>query len=117
MYAATVSSGRTIWPSEQAGSNFHRLLARHLHFGERRECYPTPFRSQRGMPAQAFRTRPPSSRSGTRDGLAIEPVELARVLEERLVALLAHGFENRTHHGLGLRQTRLLRRASKRTQC
>ena len=61
---------------------------------------------RREMPSRGRR----SSASATRTALRVEPVELARVFEQRLVAALAHGFENRPHHGFGFGQRAALRR-------
>src|SRR5207302_1825181 len=39
-------------------------------------------------------------------GLAIEPVELARVLHQRAIAALAHGLQDRTHDRFRFRKPR-----------
>ena len=111
--AATVSSGRTICPRRAPPGTGCDPLARHLEFGVGADVG----RGGGDGGAECGRKRAArlSARaSGTRTDLAVEAVELARVLQEGAIAALAHGFENRRAPRLRLPRTRAARRASRR---
>ena len=83
-----------------------RYVARQLLFGEAADIGRRRLRRRQRNSGVRRSAAAASSRTGTRTDLRFEAVELARVFEERFVAALADGFEDRAHGGFGFGEAR-----------
>ena len=102
-YRAAARSARAASPA--ATRSIHS--ARQLQLRRRRGCCRRRSRRPRGTPASSARPRRCQlALAAPRTVLRVEAVELARVFEQRLVAALAHGFQNRPHRRFRLAEPR-----------
>jgi hypothetical protein len=87
-------------PQLHAGTHFAHRFGGHLHYGERANVGGG---GPHGVAELRRKARAGALQIGRghRDGLAVEPIELARVFEQRLIAPRAHRCQNRAHHGFG----------------